>query len=193
MVANPGSQPEEAGFPPAPRLDPNQTVPDMPRPDGGRPAPRRSGPGRRRRPGRESALVWWAAFALLLGAAWWLRSWRLALLTLLLWCGYEFLLVPTICRVSTRQGFSCREPVRGRLFACTPAHQEVKTDALWRLVGLSNPFRKKRAPDPNRTTGKVVFSPKVRGRLAQADRAVILLACAGTLVTVVGMVYGFGR
>lgn len=31
MVANPGSQPEEAGFPPAPRLDPNQTVPDMPR------------------------------------------------------------------------------------------------------------------------------------------------------------------
>ncbi|SEG85946.1 hypothetical protein SAMN04489712_118114 [Thermomonospora echinospora] len=148
--------------------------------------------GRRRRRSRESALVWWAGFGLLLAAAGWQRSWRLALLTLLLWCGYEFLLVPTICRVMTRQGFSCREPVRGRLFACTPAHQQVKTDALWRLVGLRNPRRKKAAPDPNRETGMMVYSPKVRGRLAQADRALILLASAGTLITVIGMVYGFG-
>jgi hypothetical protein len=148
--------------------------------------------GRRRRRWRESALVWWAGFGLLLATAWWLGSWRVALLTLLLWCGYEFLLVPTVCRVMPREGFSCREPVRGRLFACTPAHQQVKTDALWRLVGLHNPFRRRTAPDPNRQTGTVVYSPKVRGRLAQADRTVILLASAGTVVTIVGMVYGFG-
>ncbi|WP_245974203.1 hypothetical protein [Thermomonospora umbrina] len=147
--------------------------------------------GRRRRRGREPVLVWWIGFAVLPAAAWWAGSWRVALLTLLLWCVYEFLVVPTVCRVTTRQGFSCREPVRGRLFACTPAHQQVKTDALWRAIGLANPFRRKAAPDADRATGTVVYTPKVRGRLAQADRAMILLAAAGTLVTLVGMVYGF--
>jgi hypothetical protein len=31
----------------------------------------------------------------------------------------------------------------------------------------------------------------VRGRLTQADRALVVLAGVGTLVTLVGMVYGF--
>ncbi|HEX2317205.1 MAG TPA: hypothetical protein VHJ17_25890 [Thermomonospora sp.] len=145
--------------------------------------------GRRRRRGREPVLVWWAAFAALLVLAWWPRSWRLALLTLLLWCVYEFLLVPTVCRVTTRQGFSCREPVRGRLFACTPAHQQVKTDTLFRAVGLPNPLH--RPPRPTeRDTGEVVYTPRTRGRLAQADRAMLLLATAGTLLTIAGMLYG---
>jgi ferric-dicitrate binding protein FerR (iron transport regulator) len=147
--------------------------------------------GRRRRRRRESALVWWGVFAALVVAAWWLRSWRLALLTLLLWCLYELVLVPTICRVTTRQGFSCREPARGRLFACKPGHQQVKNDALWRLAGLRNPFRKAPETDPHRETGTLLVSPVVRGRLAQADRALILLAAAGTLITIVGMIYGF--
>lgn len=156
------------------------------------PLTRKGTMGRRRRRWRESAIAWWAGFAALAAVAWLLRSWRIALLTLLLWCLYEFMLVPTICRVMTRQGFSCREPVRGRLFSCTPAHQQVKNDALWRLAGLRNPLRKKPASDPNRETGVVVYSPSVRGRLAQADRTVIVLAAVGTLVTIAGMLYGFG-
>jgi hypothetical protein len=156
------------------------------------PVQRKGTMGRRRRRWRESVLVWWGVFAALLVAAWLLWSWRVALLALLLWCLYEFVLVPTICRVTTRQGFSCREPVRGRLFACNPAHQQLKNDALWRLAGLHNPVRKKKVvPDPNRDTGVVVYSAAVRGRLAQADRAVLMLAGLGTLITIIGMLYGF--
>ena len=152
---------------------------------------RRGEPGRRRRRRRESALVWWALFAAWAALALWLWSWRLALLGLLGWCLYQLMLVPTMCRVMTRQGFSCRERARGRLFACRPEHQQVKNDALWRLVGIRNPFRRPSEPDPDRETGQVVVSPAVRGRLAQVDRVMLLLAAAGTLVTIVGMVYGF--
>ncbi|WP_433332754.1 hypothetical protein [Spirillospora sp. CA-294931] len=145
---------------------------------------------RRRRPRRESALVWWGGFAVLLLLAWWVGSWRLALITLLLWCLYEFLLVPTICRVMTAKGFSCREPARGRLFACGASHQEIKNEALWRLVGLRNPFAKAAPPDAERDTGTLVVSPELRSRLAQADRALLILAAVGTLVTLAGMLLG---
>jgi hypothetical protein len=176
------------------------------------PAARRG--ARRRRPRRESALLWWALFAAVAVAAWYFHSWRIALLGLLGWCLYEFLLVPTLCRVLTRQGAPCVERARGRLFACTPSHQRVKNDALWKLTGMRNPSRRKRAPsrrdrdpsrrqrDPSRRepdadeassdTGVVVYSSSVRGRLAPADRALILLAAVGTIVTIIGMVYGFG-
>ncbi|MFC5745963.1 hypothetical protein [Actinomadura rugatobispora] len=155
------------------------------------PLQRRGEPGRRRRRRRESALVWWALFGAWAALSWWLWSWRMALLGLLGWCLYQLMLVPTLCRVRTRQGFSCRERARGRLFACRDEHQQVKNDALWRLVGMRNRFRRKAAPDPNRETGQVLVSPAVRGRLAQVDRLLILLAAAGTLVTVAGMVYGY--
>ncbi|MEU6745663.1 hypothetical protein ABZ914_05525 [Spirillospora sp. NPDC046719] len=148
---------------------------------------------RRRRPRRESALVWWALFAVVAGAAWYLHSWRVALLGLLGWCLYEFLLVPTLCRVLTRQGAPCIERARGRLFACSSSHQHVKNDALWKLIGMRNPSRRKPGPEEAEGgTGVVVHSASVRGRLAPADRALILLAGAGTIVTVVGMIYGFG-
>lgn len=147
--------------------------------------------GRRRRRRRETARVWWAGFAVLGVASVLLTSWRLALLTLLLWCLYEFCLVPTTCRVMTRQGYSCVEPVRGRLFACRPEHQQIKNDALWRLFGLRNPFRRPAPPpDPNRVTGVVVVSPKVRGTLAQQDRIVLTLACVATVAIFIGMVVG---
>ncbi|MFC9973710.1 hypothetical protein ACFVH6_22720 [Spirillospora sp. NPDC127200] len=147
--------------------------------------------GRRRRRRRESALLWWALFAGIAAAAWWFGSWRLALVGLALWCLYEFVLVPTVCRVMTRQGYSCREPARGRLFACAEPHQRIKSDAVWRLVGLRAPFRRATGPDPNRETGVVLVSPKVRGRLSQTDRLMIFAAALGTAVTLAGMVYGF--
>jgi hypothetical protein len=162
------------------------------------PVARKAATGRRRRRRRESPLAWWALFAAVALAAWWTRSWRVALLGLLLWCLYEFVLVPTICRIMTRQGFPCREPVRGRLFGCGPAHQSMKNDALWRLVGLRNPFpgKRERAPEPEpdpeeeAETGVLVVSDSVRGRLAENDRMMITLAGVGTLVAVVGMIYG---
>ena len=151
------------------------------------PAARR---GTRRRPRRESALVWWALFAALAGAAWWLHSWRVALLVLLAWCLYQFLIVPTLCRILTQQGAACTERTRGRLFACGPDHQRLRNDALWRLAGLRNPFQKEPSRDENET-GVVVVSSGVRGRLTLPDRTLILLAAAGTVAALVGMVYGF--
>ncbi|MFB4301471.1 hypothetical protein [Actinomadura sp. NTSP31] len=147
---------------------------------------------RRRRPRRESALVWWVLFAAVAVAAWYLHSWRVALLGLLGWCLYEFLLVPTLCRVLTRQGAPCVERARGRLFACTRSHQHVKNDALWKLIGMRNPSRRRPGADEEGGTGVVVHSASVRGRLAPADRTLILLAGAGTIVTIAGTVYGFG-
>ncbi|MQY04416.1 hypothetical protein [Actinomadura macrotermitis] len=162
-------------------------------PENESPAARKAATGRRRRPRRESALLWWAGFAAIAVAAAWLRSWRLALAGLLLWCLYQFVLVPTICRIMTRQGYSCREPARGRLFACRPEHQRVKNDALWRLAGRRNPRGRRPAPppDPNRDTGVVVYTPSVRGRLAQTDRLMILTAAVGTLTAVTCAFYGF--
>ena len=42
--------------------------------------------GRRRRRVREPAYVWWIGFGVLLVAAVFLTSWRLALIALLGWC-----------------------------------------------------------------------------------------------------------
>jgi hypothetical protein len=148
--------------------------------------------GRRRRRRREPTIAWWIGFAVLGLAAWSQRSWRVALLLLLLWCLYEFCLVPAICRITTRQGYSCVEPVRGRLFGCTAGHQELKTDALWRLAGLRNPFRTPREPDvPDGTTGVLVVSPAVRGRLPQTDRVLLILAAAGSVVALAATVYDY--
>lgn len=157
------------------------------------PAARR---GTRRRPRRESALVWWVLFAAFAGFAWWLQSWRIALLGLLAWCLYQFMLVPTMCRILSQQGAACTERTRGRLFACGPDHQRLRNDALWRLAGLRNPFQKEpaeppRPPREDGETGVVVVSPDLRGRLTLFDRALILLAAAGTVVVVVGTIYGF--
>jgi hypothetical protein len=146
---------------------------------------------RRRRRWREPIYVWWGVFTLLGVAAILTKSWRLAMLGVLLWCLYEFCLIPAACRVMTRQGFSCLEPVRGRLFACGTEHQQIKNDALWRLAGLSNPFHKPPPPpDPHRPTGMLVVSPRVRGRLSTGDRLILGVAALLTLLAVVGMVAG---
>lgn len=146
--------------------------------------------GRRRRRWREPGYVWWIGFGVLLLAALLLGSWRLALIALLVWCLYEFSLIPTACRVMTRQGFACSEPVRGRLFACSSSHQRVKNGALWSAAGLRDPFRKAAVPDPNRDTGVVVHSPPVRARLAQNDRNMLALAVVGVIVAVTASVLG---
>lgn len=145
--------------------------------------------GRRRRRWREPGYIWWGAIVALLVAALLLGAWRLALLALLVWSLYQLALNPTVCRVMTRQGFACHEPVRGRLFACSPAHQRVKTDSVWRAFGLPNPLRRARQ-NPNRDTGVVVYSPAVRARLAQNDRIMVTLAVAGGVIAIFGALIG---
>jgi hypothetical protein len=145
--------------------------------------------GRRRRRWREPGYIWWGAIVVLLLAAVVFGSWRLALLGLAVWSLYELSLNPTVCRVMTRQGFACHEPVRGRLFACTPAHQRVKTDSVWRAFGLPNPFSRPRQ-DPNRDTGVVVYSPAVRARLAQNDRIMVTIAVVGAAIAILGALFG---
>jgi hypothetical protein len=142
--------------------------------------------GRRRRRRREPVFAWWIAFACVGAVAWLLNSWRIAVLLLLFWSLYEFSFVPTVCRIITRQGYSCVEPVRGRLFACAREHQDLKTDALWRTVGLRNPRRRPVEQDPNRTTGVLVVSPDIRGRISETDRVVLILAMTVTLTAVAG-------
>ena len=147
--------------------------------------------GRRRRRWRESAYAWWAGFAVLGVASILLKSWRLALLTLLLWALYEFCLVPTACRVLPPQGPICAERVRGRLFGCSAEHQQIKNDALWRMAGVSNPFRKPPPPQPppdrHRVTGVLVVARKARG-LEQTDRLVLAFATLATILAFAGMV-----
>ena len=145
--------------------------------------------GRRRRRWREPGYLWWGAIVALLVAALLLGAPRLVLLALLVWSLYEFSLNPTACRVMTRQGFACHEPVRGRLFACSAAHQRVKTDSVWHAFGLPNPFNRT-AQDPNRDTGVVVYSPAVRARLAQNDRIILTIAGVACLVVILTAVVG---
>src|SRR4051794_16676162 len=97
---------------------------------------RKGNMGRRRRRWREPGYVWWIGFVVVGAAAVLVPSWRLGLLALLVWSLYELSLNPILCRITTREGLSCHEPVRGRLFACSPAHQQVKNEALWGAAGI---------------------------------------------------------
>jgi hypothetical protein len=146
--------------------------------------------GRRRRRWREPGYAWWIAFCVLLFVAALSSSWRLALIVLAAWCLYQFSLNPTACRIRTREGHACRQPVRGRLFACSADHQGLKNDALWGATGLRNPFRRPAAPNQDRDTGVMVYSPSVRARLAQDDLIILGLAALGTVAAIVGMVVG---
>ncbi|MCP2337263.1 hypothetical protein [Actinomadura rupiterrae] len=148
---------------------------------------------RRRRPKREHPAVWWTGFAVLALLAWLAGSWRLALLVLAAWCLYEFLLIPTVCRVMTEQGYPCREPVRGRPFACGRDHQAYKNEGIMRLLGVRRPARDTAPRNaPGRDDRVLVHSRAARSRLAQADQVCLSLAGAGTVIALAGMIYGFG-
>ncbi|GAB3277355.1 hypothetical protein GCM10027589_03140 [Actinocorallia lasiicapitis] len=152
------------------------------------PSPRQP---RRSRAGRDyEQLAWWTLFAVLAAAAVWTLSWRLLLLTVLLWSFYEVCLVRARCRVKTREGFECKEFVRGRVFAHDKKHQEVKNDGLWLMVGRPNPYYDENKQKGPRDTGVVLVAPRIRGRLARQDRVLIYLAFAGLVASLTGMFWG---
>lgn len=152
-------------------------------------APPRKSP--RRRTDRDfEQVAWWALFAALVTYGAFMPNWRVLLFTLLLWSFYEFCLVRTRCRVKTRQGFECVEPVRGRVFAHDARHQDIKNDGLWNLIGRANPRYTPRISEPNRDTGVVLVAPRVRHRLDKNDRYLIYLAAAGTVISLIGMLWG---
>jgi hypothetical protein len=153
----------------------------------------RKGPmGRRRRPGREPAYVWWIAFAVLGVLALLAGSWRGLLLVLALWCCYEYVLVPLECRARPNGAQACPEPVRGRAFGCCTAHQQIKNDALWRTVGLGgSPRSKPPEADPNRDTGLLVWYPRKRGSMDPSDRVILIVATACTIAVIAGTAFGF--
>lgn len=135
-------------------------------------------------------IAWWLLFAVLVTVGLVTWTWRLLLLTLLLWSFYELCLVRTRCRVKTRQGFECVEPVRGRVFAHDKRHQNVKNDGLWQLIGRTNPHYTPRISEPNRDTGVVLVAPRIRHRLDKTDRYILYLAALGTVVSLIGMLWG---
>jgi hypothetical protein len=95
-----------------------------------------------RRTRSQAQSAWWTGIAVSGAAALYVGSWRLGSLTVLIWALYELCFCPTKCSVATREGGPCRNSARGRLFACTNVarHQQLKTDALWRLTGQRNPL-----------------------------------------------------
>ena len=110
---------------------------------------------------REAPFAWWAGIGLLGGCAAYVETWQLWALTALTWSLYELCLCPTTCGVATRDGGRpCHRAARGRLFACADVegHQQVKTDALWRLNALR--------PRPTYGSGDGVAPSHRKARLA---------------------------
>ena len=86
---------------------------------------------------REARFAWWAAIGVLGACAVYVRTWQMWALAVLTWSFYELCLCPTTCGVAIGGSRPCHRAARGRLFACAEVegHQQLKTDALWRLSG----------------------------------------------------------
>jgi hypothetical protein len=132
---------------------------------------------------REARFAWWAGIGVLAAGAAYVGTWQLWALTVLTWSLYELCLCPTTCGVATRDGGRpCHRVARGRLFACAEVegHQQVKTDALWRL----NTVR------PRATYGNGVAPAHRKARLAQSGHGSVeprhrLLAYAAVISVLV--------
>lgn len=130
--------------------------------------------------------AWWAGIGALAGCAAYAGTWQLWGLTVLTWSLYELCLCPTTCGVVAQDGGRpCHRSARGRLFACAEVadHQQVKTDALWRLSGVR----------PRATYGggvapahrKTPLAPPGHGTVESRHRLLAYAAVLSVLVTAV--------
>ena len=138
--------------------------------------------------------AWWTAIAASAATAAYVGTWRVWALTVLTWSLYELCFCPAICGVATREGPPCGNPARGRLFACTgvPAHQHLKTDALWHLTGLTRVRlpRGDGVPAAAHRKAPLTPSPSEHGYLRPAQRAMAYLAVIGLIATIIQTAVG---
>src|SRR3569833_380546 len=141
--------------------------------------------------------AWWTGIAALGALALYAGTWRLWALTVLVWSLYELCFCPARCGVAIGDGAPCRNGVRGRLFACpdVASHQQLKTDALWRLCGQRNPLARLRltygegVPAAHR---KTPLAPSEQGHVEPNQRIMVYAAvvCVFAVIawTAVGLV-----
>jgi hypothetical protein len=148
--------------------------------------------------GRSQAhLAWWTGMAAVAATAAYAGTWRMWALAVLAWSMYELCFCPTTCGVAIRDGTACRNPARGRLFACTgvTTHQHLKTDALWHLPGQQNPLTRLRkpagagAPAAHRKA-PLTPSPAEHGYVERNQRVMAYLAVASVVVTTIEAAVG---
>jgi hypothetical protein len=137
---------------------------------------------------RGRAWAWWAGIAALGAAALYAGTWRMWALTVLIWSMYELCFCPTTCSVAAGDGRPCRNEARGRLYACTaiPAHQQLKTDALWRLTG----FARLRVTYVSAAHRKVPLAPAEHGSVEPRQRIMAYVAVISGLATIVQTAVG---
>lgn len=135
---------------------------------------------------REARFAWWAGIGALAACAAYARTWQLWALTVLTWSLYELCLCPTTCGVGTQHGGRpCHRAARGRLFACADVegHQQVKTDALWRLNGIRLRATYGNGMPPAHR--KAPLSPSGHGSVEPGHRLLAYAAVISVLVTTV--------
>jgi hypothetical protein len=137
--------------------------------------------------------VWWSGIAALGAVAVYVGTWRMWALTVLIWSMYELCFCPTTCSVTAREGRPCRNQAHGRLYACTivPGHQQIKTDALWRLTG--SPFARLRVTygqDVTAAHRKVPLTPAEHGSVEPGQRFMAYLSVVTVLATIVQTAVG---
>lgn len=142
---------------------------------------------------RTQKWLWWCGIATVGAAALYVGTWRMWALTVLTWSMYELCFCPTTCGVTAREGRPCRNPARGRLYACTkvPGHQQIKTDALWRLTG--SPLARLRVTsgqDVPAAHRKVPLTPAEQGSVEPGQRFMAYLAVVTVLATIVQTAVG---
>ena len=113
-------------------------------------------------------------------------------LTVLTWSLYELCLCPTTCGVTIQGRRPCHRAARGCLFACTDveAHQQLKTDALWRFSGarLRTTYDDEMAPAHRKAP--LAPSAEERGSVAPRQRLLAYVAVIGMLATAVQTAVG---
>jgi hypothetical protein len=143
-------------------------------------------------------LAWWTGITALGAAAAYTGTWRLWALTVLAWSTYELCFCPTTCGVTTHESGPCRNPARGRMFAClgVPGHQRLKTEALWRLTGhlstlpRSRPGARPRARRAAHRKAPLTPAPVEQVYIQPNQRVLTYLAVTGVVVTTIEAAVG---
>jgi hypothetical protein len=139
-------------------------------------------------------LAWWTGFTALGAAAAYAGTWRLWALTVLAWSTYELCFCPTTCGVTTQESGPCRNPARGRMFAClgVPGHQRLKTEALWRLTGRLSTLPRPRARARRAAHRKAPLTPAPAEvvYIQPNQRVLAYLAVTGVVVTTIEAAVG---